>query len=66
MMSPWQDRYDTVCLHVWEHWTKNGLGMGADEQEQSMKSVRDAVTNTCVEERNNLDWFWAALARLGG
>jgi hypothetical protein len=65
-MSSWEDRLETVTMHVWERWTKNGLNLDQDEREQTLKSVGDAATNAYAEHMGDLEWYDATLARLEG
>jgi len=62
--SHWENNFDTVVTHVWETWTKNGLGLDDDELEQTIKTVQDAVNNEWLENISQENWYRAALARL--
>lgn len=62
--SQWENNFDSVACHVWETWTKNGLGLDQEEREQTIKSVQDAVNNEWVENISQENWYHAALARL--
>jgi hypothetical protein len=64
-MNTWENRYDAVVLASFEVWTKNGLGNSFEENEDAIKSCRDAATNTWVEGINDAEWLRATLARLG-
>jgi hypothetical protein len=58
-------RRDMIVTHAWEIWTKNGLGLDADERTHTEKLVIEAVTHTYAEDITDEDWLAAALARLG-
>jgi hypothetical protein len=63
-MNTWENRYDAVVLAAFEIWTKNGLGMGIEEREEAIKSVRDAATNTYIESMDDVTWLHATVSRL--
>lgn len=65
-MFNYETRFDAVVIAVFEAWTNNGLGMDFDEREQSIKSVRDAVTNTYADDCSDAEWSRWALQRLRG
>jgi hypothetical protein len=65
MMYDYETRRDMIVTHAWESWTKNGLGLDADDRAQTEKTVRDAANNTWVEGINDVDWLAATLRRLG-
>lgn len=62
--SHWENNFDAVVVHVWEAWTKNGLGLDHDDHVETLKTVQDAVTNEWVEDISQENWRCAALARL--
>lgn len=64
-MADYESRRDTITMHAWETWTKNGLRMDAEMRAETEKSVRDAVNNCYVEGISNADWLAATLKRLG-
>ncbi len=67
-MKSWlnyEERLDMIVTHAWEMWTKNGLGLDADERVQTEKSVLDAATNTYTEGITDDAWLEATLDRLG-
>lgn len=64
-MFSWENRYDAVVVAAFEVWTKNGLGNSFDENEEAIKSCRDAATNTWIEDMHDSEWLAATLARLG-
>jgi hypothetical protein len=61
-----ETRRDMIVTHAWETWTKNGLGLDAEDREATTKTVQDAVNNTYVEDISDLDWLTATLKRLDG
>jgi hypothetical protein len=63
-MQTYNQQHDTVVIHVWETWTKNGLGLDADERSQTLQSVQDAATNAYTEDAPMHEWAAATLARL--
>ena len=63
-MQTFETRFDTIVMHVWERWTGNGSCLDADDIEQTIKSVRDAATNTYVESMSDQQWYDATLMRL--
>ena len=58
-------RSDMITTNAWERWTRNGLGLDADDRIETEKTVRDAVQNTYVEGIADSEWMAAALNRLG-
>lgn len=64
MTKTWETRYDAVVLAAFETWTRNGLGNSFDENEQAIKSCRDAATNAWLDGMSDCDWLAATLARL--
>lgn len=62
----WDARYDAVVLAVWETWTRNGARMDEQEREETLKTVRDAATNSYVDGVGDGDWQAATLALLAG
>jgi hypothetical protein len=64
-MTDWENRFDVIVVHVWETWTKNGLGLDADDAEQTIKTARDAVNNVWCDGMTDAAWCAAALQRLG-
>jgi len=64
VMQIFDQNFDTVVTHVWETWTKNGLGLDADEMFLTMQSVQDAVTNAYTDGVPLHEWAAATLARL--
>jgi hypothetical protein len=64
MMIDWEARFDAVVLAVWETWTCNGARMDAEEREETLKTVRDAATNSYVERIDDGEWQAATLALL--
>jgi hypothetical protein len=67
MTSPfdYEARRDMIVTNAWERWTKNGLGLDAEDREQTTKSVQDAVNNTYTDEISDMDWLAATLNALG-
>lgn len=65
-MFAWPMRFDAVVVAVWEIWTNNGWSLDEDDQEQTRKSVCDAVANVYQEDMTDKVWVEASLARLKG
>jgi hypothetical protein len=61
----WEADYDCVCLHAWERWTQNGLGLDTDDCDLTMKSVQNAATNAWQDGMNTSAWLHATLQALG-
>jgi hypothetical protein len=59
------ERCDLIVLCAWQVWTKNGLGLDADEQRETKKTVQDAARNTYFNDISTPGWLTATLARLG-
>ena len=62
----WDARFEAVVLAVWERWTLNGARMDLEEREETLKTVRDAATNSYVDRMDDGDWQAATLALLTG
>jgi len=54
-----------VAAAAWETWTKNGLGLDADDREQTAKAVNDATNNAWLYDMDESAWLAATLSRLG-
>jgi hypothetical protein len=65
-MYTYEDRANTVAVHVWERWTNNGGNIDRDRWDETMKTVRDAVENTYTDDLDDGQWYDAAIARLEG
>jgi hypothetical protein len=65
-MQTYNQQHDTVVTHVWETWTKNGLGLDADEKFQTLQSVQDAATNVYIKNMLPHKWAAATIVRLNG
>jgi hypothetical protein len=63
-MDTWENRYDAVVVAAFEAWTKNGLGNTFEENEEAIKTCRDAATNAWIEGMHDGEWLAATLARL--
>ncbi len=64
-MIDYENQLDTVVTNSWEIWTKNGLGLDADDRVQTEKSVADAANNSWQPELTTKQWIDATLSRLG-
>lgn len=63
-MYDYETRRDTIVTHAWEIWTKNGLGLDAEDREETSKTVKDAANNAYVDDMTDAQWLDATLARL--
>jgi hypothetical protein len=52
-----EDQVNTIAIHAWEQWTKNGLGLDEDTSNQTMKTVNDIVNNEWVEGISEVEWL---------
>lgn len=62
----YETRRDMIVTHAWETWTKNGLGLDAEDREETAKTVKDAANNAYHDEINDVAWLHATLTRLRG
>lgn len=62
----WEQDYECVCLHAWERWTQNGLGLDTDDCNLTMKSVQNAATNAYQDGMTQGAWLDATLRTLEG
>ena len=65
-MLNYETRLDTIVTHAWETWTKNGLGLDADDREETTKTVQDAATNAYQDDMTDSEWLVATLTVLVG
>ncbi len=63
-MLTYEQRLDMITTHAWEAWTNNGLGLDAEDREETTKSVRDAATNTYADGISDTHWLADTLQRL--
>jgi hypothetical protein len=64
-MMTLEQRFDTIVVHAWEAWTKNGFGLDDEAREETTKTVRDAVNNEYCDDLTDSEWLAATLKRLG-
>ena len=64
MTNYWEKERDKVSMHAWEAWTENGKGLDDELVWQTFKTVQDAVTNSFVEDMDDLQWLDATMDRL--
>jgi hypothetical protein len=61
--------YDTTAgqiqIAAWEVWTRNGLGLDAEQVEETLKSALDATHGAYIDGISVRDWLAATLERLG-
>jgi hypothetical protein len=64
-MMSYEQRRDMIVVHAWERWTKNGLGLDAEDRRETEKSVQDAVNNSYLDDITDTEWLAATLKLLG-
>ena len=64
MNTTYEIRRDTIVMHAWETWTRNGLTINPDHDEETIKTVQDAVNNTFTDDISDLEWLAATLQKL--
>jgi len=60
----YENRRDMIVTHAWVRWTKNGLGLDAEDREQTTKTVQDAANNTYTDDISDSAWLHATLMKL--
>jgi hypothetical protein len=59
------ERRDIIVVLAWQVWTKNGLGLDADQRRETVKIVQDAAHNTYFDDISTPEWLTATLEQLG-
>jgi hypothetical protein len=59
-------RLDTIAMHAWESHYKNGIGMDAEDRENTSSYVRDQANHCYQDDMTDQEWLNATLVVLNG
>lgn len=65
MIPSFKIRANTITVHAWETWTKNGLNLLIDDRELTAHVVKVVVFKSYRAWMSDADWLAATLKHLG-